>query len=84
MRGTSPNEFRSQSRVSDEAEEERAARAALRRQLIETHSSTSFEEAELWDLEFWQRRTPQERLSALVALHRDLEKVARAKRFSGD
>lgn len=40
-----------------------------------THVARSHEEAEAWDLEFWLRQTPQERLSALVALRRDVEKV---------
>jgi hypothetical protein len=50
-------------------------RTAERRRRIVTHVARSHEEAEAWDLEFWLRRTPQERLSALVALRRDLEKV---------
>ncbi len=53
---------------------------------METHRATSFEDAERWDLEFWQRRTPQERLSALVAIRREVELVQAAKRAasSGD
>jgi len=39
---------------------------------METHRATSFSDAESWDLEFWQRRSPEERLSALVAIHRDV------------
>ena len=46
---------------------------------METHRATSFEDAERWDLEFWQRRTPEERLSALVAIRREVEMVAAAK-----
>ena len=57
-----------------------AERSRRRRQRIVGHSSSSFEEAELWDLEFWQRRSPQERLSALVAIHRDVEMVPAARR----
>lgn len=37
--------------------------------------AASFEDAERWDLQFWQSRTPQERLSALVAIHRDIQAV---------
>lgn len=44
--------------------------------------ASSFEEAEAWDLEFWQLRTPQERLSAFVQLRRDVELVLAAR--SGD
>ena len=44
--------------------------------------ATSFEQAESWDLGFWQERTPEERLSALVAIRRDVE-VVEAARPSG-
>ena len=43
------------------------------------HRATSFEDAEAWDLEFWQERTPEERLSALVAIRRDVELVQAAR-----
>ena len=46
---------------------------------METHRATSSADAEAWDLEFWQRRTPEERLSALVAIHRDVALVEAAK-----
>ena len=39
----------------------------------------SFDEADDWDLEFWQSRSPQERLSALVAIRRDVELVEAAR-----
>lgn len=39
------------------------------------HRAASFAEAERWDLQFWQSRSPQERLSALVAIHRDVHAV---------
>ena len=51
---------------------------------METHRATSFEDAERWDLEFWQRRTPSERLSALVAIRRDVELVEAAKRTASN
>jgi hypothetical protein len=44
------------------------------------HSARSHEDAEAWDLEFWQRHTPEERLSALVAIHRDVELVEAARK----
>lgn len=61
-------------------------RSRRRRETMETHRATSFEDAERWDLEFWQRRTPEERLSALVAIRREVELVEAAKRAasSGD
>lgn len=40
---------------------------------MEVNCANSFAEAEAWDLEFWQRRTPGERLSALVAIRRAVE-----------
>ena len=46
---------------------------------METHRATSPADAETWDLDFWQRRTPEERLSALVAIHRDVAMVEAAK-----
>jgi hypothetical protein len=54
-------------------------RSQLRRQSIVSHSAHSHEDAEAWDLEFWQRHTPEERLSALVAIHRDVELVQTAR-----
>lgn len=54
-------------------------RSQKRRETIETHRTTSFIDAEAWDLEFWQRRTPDERLSALVAIHREVELVEAAR-----
>ncbi len=51
---------------------------------METHRATSFEDAERWDLEFWQRRTPEERLSALVAIRREVELVEKAKRIASN
>lgn len=41
--------------------------------------ATSFAEAEAWDLDYWQSQTPQQRLSALVAIRRDVEKAQRAR-----
>jgi len=69
--------------LSMETLEERSWR---RRETMECHRATSFEDAERWDLEFWQRRTPEERLSALVAIRREVELVQAAKRAasSGD
>jgi hypothetical protein len=50
-------------------------RTQRRKQIIVTHRARSFAEADRWDLEFWQRQTPEQRLSALVALHADLAAV---------
>ena len=37
------------------------------------HRAASFADAERWELDFWQSVTPEERLSALVAIRRDVE-----------
>lgn len=42
---------------------------------IVTHKARGFADAERWDLEFWQKQTPEMRLSALVALRRDILKI---------
>ena len=54
-------------------------RSRKRRETIETHRARSFADAEAWDLEYWQRRSPEERLSALVAIHRDVALVEAAR-----
>jgi hypothetical protein len=54
-------------------------RSRERRRRIVTHRSRSYEEAEAWDLDYWQGMTPQQRLSALVAIRRDVEKVLAAR-----
>jgi hypothetical protein len=50
-------------------------RAEIRKKNISAHVSNSFQEAEDWDLQFWQSQTPQQRLSALVAIRNDIRKV---------
>lgn len=52
-----------------------AERAALRRKRMVGNHAYSYEEAERWDLEFWQKQSPQDRLSALAAIRRDIAKV---------
>ena len=52
---------------------------AERRKRIVAHLAQSYEEAEDWDLEYWQKMSPQERLSALVAIRRDVDKVLAAR-----
>ncbi len=58
----------------------RADRARERRARIVTHRAAGFDEAEIWDLNYWQSKTPQERLSALVAIREDVKKVEQSKR----
>ncbi len=50
-------------------------RSAERRARGVSHRASSHAEAEAWDLEFWQQQTPEARLSALVAIRRDVELV---------
>jgi len=52
-----------------------AERSAERRRRMVGNRARNFEEAERWDLEFWQARTPQMRLEAYRAILRDVEKV---------
>jgi len=54
-------------------------RATLRRAKMVGHRAASFEEAEAWDLDFWQSQSPEQRLSAFVAIRRDVDKVMRAR-----
>lgn len=55
-------------------------RAEARKARIVAHRSKNFDEAERWDLEYWQSRTPQERLAALIDIRADVEKVEQARR----
>jgi len=50
-------------------------RSRQRRRRMVAHRAASWEDAERWDLEFWQSVSPEERLSALVAIRRDVELV---------
>ena len=50
-------------------------RSAARRSRMVAHRAANFEEAEAWDLDFWQSQSPEQRLSALAAIRRDVEKV---------
>ena len=58
-------------------------RAAKRKAHIVAHRAQSFQNAEAWDLAFWQSHSPQQRLSAVVAVRRDIAKVRKARRPAG-
>lgn len=58
-------------------------RARRRREVIVGHHSASYAEAEAWDLDFWQSQGPEARLSALVAIRREVELVE-ASRANAD
>ena len=57
-----------------------AERARQRRKRIVAHRAHGWEDAERWDLEYWQKQTPQARLSALVAIREDILKVKGRRR----
>ncbi len=59
-----------------------AARSEERRKRMTTHHATGHQDAERWDLEFWQSQGPEARLSALVALHNDVHMVEEARKAS--
>jgi hypothetical protein len=61
-----------------------ALRSRLRRERLVAHRASSFAEAEAWDLDFWQSVSPEDRLSALVALRRDVEAVAAGRKAEHD
>ena len=48
-------------------------RSAERRKRIVGHIAKDFEDAEDRDIEYWQSKTPQQRLSALVAIQREIK-----------
>ena len=47
---------------------------------MKSHRAKDFADAERWDLEFWQQQSPEDRLSALVAIRNDVAKVQAARR----
>ena len=60
------------------------ARAAARRQRLVSHRAHGFQDAEDWDLDFWQAQTPEARLSALIAIREDVRKAEAARREMSD
>jgi len=62
-------------------DDEKARRAGLaersrrRHQRLVAHRATGHRDAEDWDLKFWQSQSPEERLSALVAIRRNIDLV---------
>jgi hypothetical protein len=58
-------------------------RSLSRRRRIVANRTASFAAADAWDLKFWQRQTPEARLSALVAIRKDIQRVkGRNKTFA--
>ena len=54
-------------------------RSAARRKRIVAHRAADYEDADNWDLTFWQSQSPEQRLSALAAIRRDVAKVEQAR-----
>ena len=54
-------------------------RSLRRKKLIVANRAKNFQEAEDWDLDFWLKQTPEQRLSALVAIRRDIMKIEEGK-----
>lgn len=54
-------------------------RSSARRRHMVANLAHSPEEAEAWDLDFWQKAGPEARLSALVAIHEDVGFVIEAR-----
>ena len=48
------------------------------------HRASSHADAEAWDLDFWQSQSPEDRLSALVAIRRDVEAVEAGRKAGHD
>jgi len=57
-------------------------RSRERRRRMEVNKAASFAEAEEWDLDYWQRRSPEERLEAYMAIREDVEKALAARNRS--
>ena len=57
-------------------------RSLQRQKRIVANRATNFKNAEEWDLDFWQNQTPEDRLSALVAIRKDVMKVIQARKHS--
>jgi len=54
-------------------------RAEERRRRIVGHVAHSHEEAEEWDLAYWQGLTPRQRMAALETLKQDAKKIKRGR-----
>jgi len=60
------------------------ARSKERRKRMVGHRAANFVAAEQWDLDFWQKQTPQQRLSALVSIRKDILKIKRAQNLKDE
>lgn len=60
------------------------ARSTARRRRMIVNRARNWQEAETWDLDFWQSCTPEERLSAYFALREDVRKAQKAAGREGE
>lgn len=60
------------------------ARSKERRKRMVGHRAANFVAAEQWDLDFWQKQTPQQRLSALISIRKDILKVKGAQNLKDE
>lgn len=58
-------------------------RALKQRKNIVAHRAADFKDAEGWDLDFLQTQTPEDRLSALVAIRRHIMKFNQSLKQTG-
>jgi hypothetical protein len=56
-----------------------AERSEARRRRMVANRAADFGAAEDWDLDFWLSQTPQQGLSALVAIRKDILKIPRSQ-----
>lgn len=56
------------------------ARSKQRANRMSTYHAKGHADAEAWDLQFWQDQGPEARLSALIAIHEDVDTVEKARR----
>ncbi len=64
--------------VVSDTDQALAKRRAERMRRIVTNIAYTFEEAEAWDLEFWQSKSPEDRLNALEELRADWSNIRHA------
>jgi len=55
-------------------------RSRQRRERIVGNKAATFQEAEQWDLEYWQAMTPAERLGALARTYDEAKAIRAARR----
>ena len=70
--------------LTDPSADSIAERSRARRNRIVGHRARSHQNAEDWDLDYWQSQGSEARLSALVALRNEVEIVRQAQRHADE